>query len=134
MQVSNWRCPSRHGLNNLDFLTTPLSRLTLGERDNKQRKKPPSIGFICQMVSEEARGMVSEFTGDIFSHVVNDRAANCQSSLLSERLGLNVGSISSGMDSGLAGSSLASAAVNVEVPLSDSGIYSFLPWGLTAHL
>lgn len=74
------------------------------------------------------------FTGDIFSHVVNDSAANCQSSLLSELLGLHVGSISSGMDSDGVGSSLASAAMNLEMPPSGFGIYSLLPWGLTAHL
>lgn len=66
--------------------------------------------------------------------MVNDRAANGQSSLLSELLGLSVGSISSGMDSAWVGSSLASAARHLEMPPSDSGIYSLLPWGLMAHL
>lgn len=36
--------PMFMGWMNLDFFTTRFSRLTLGEGDNKQRKKPPSTG------------------------------------------------------------------------------------------
>lgn len=126
LQGSNWHLCLNGMTNLMDFLIIAFSWLTPGEGDNRQQEAPQHWLYLPRR-EWEARGMTRPQKGQCsdnisFLHVVHDGTANCRSSLFSELLWLNVGSISSGMNLGLAGSS---EAMNRDMLPSDSGSYCY---------